>query len=78
MRTGLILTGGSARANVALASQAEAAGLESVFGIEFFNAHAYATLGAIAQATSRVRLGTGIANAFTRSPRGSRASSRAT
>jgi len=68
LRTGLILTGGSARANVALAARAETAGLASVFGIEFFNAHAYATLGAIAQSTSRVRLGTGIANAFTRSP----------
>jgi probable F420-dependent oxidoreductase len=65
---GLILTGGAARANVALAQRAEAAGFDSVFGIEFHNAHAFATLGAIAQATSRIRLGTGIANAFTRSP----------
>jgi probable F420-dependent oxidoreductase len=68
MQLGLILTGGNARANVELARRAETAGFESVFGVEFFNAHAFATLGAIAQATSRVRLGTGIANAFTRSP----------
>jgi probable F420-dependent oxidoreductase len=68
MQPGLILTGGSARANVALARRAEAAGLGAVFGVEFFNAHAFATLGAITQTTDRVRIGTGIANAFTRSP----------
>jgi probable F420-dependent oxidoreductase len=39
-----------------------------VYSIEFFNRHGYAALGAIAQATSRVRIGTAIANAFTRSP----------
>jgi probable F420-dependent oxidoreductase len=65
---GLILTGGGARANVTLARRAEAAGFDAVFGIEFFNAHAYAALGAVANATARVRIGTGIANAFTRSP----------
>jgi len=68
MEIGLILTGGSARADVELAVRAEHAGLVSVFTIEFFNRHGYAPLGAIAQATSRVRIGTGIANAFTRSP----------
>jgi probable F420-dependent oxidoreductase len=68
MQTGLILTGGSARADVELAVRAEAAGFDSVFTIEFFNRHGYAPLGAIAQATSRIRIGTGIANAFTRSP----------
>ena len=68
MRPSLVLTGGSARANVQLAERAEAAGFDAVYGIEFFNAHAFATLGAIAHATSRIRLGTGIANAFTRSP----------
>jgi probable F420-dependent oxidoreductase len=68
MERGLILTGGSARANVELAQRAEAAGFDAVFGIEFYNQHAYATLGAIAGATQRVRIGTGIANAFTRSP----------
>jgi probable F420-dependent oxidoreductase len=68
MPLGLILTGGTAKANVALAQRAEAAGFDAVFTVEFFNAHAYATLGAIAASTSRVRLGTGIANAFTRSP----------
>ncbi|MBW2314019.1 MAG: LLM class flavin-dependent oxidoreductase [Deltaproteobacteria bacterium] len=68
MKLGLILTGGSARADVELAIRAEQAGLDSVFTIEFFNRHGYAPLGAIAQATSRVKIGTGIANAFTRSP----------
>ena len=68
MGRGLILTGGSARANVKLARRAEDAGFDAVFGVEFFNQHAFATLGAIAHATQRVRLGTGIANAFTRSP----------
>jgi probable F420-dependent oxidoreductase len=68
MKIGLILVGGSARADVDLAIRAEAAGLASVFSIEFFNRHGYVTLGAIAQATERIRIGTGIANAFTRSP----------
>jgi probable F420-dependent oxidoreductase len=50
---------------------AEAAGFDGVDGvytIEFFNRHGYVPLGAIAQATERVRIGTAIANAFTRSP----------
>jgi probable F420-dependent oxidoreductase len=68
MDLGLILTGGSVSANVDLARRAEAAGLDSVFSIEFFNQHGFAVLGAISQATRRVRIGTGIANAFTRSP----------
>lgn len=68
MEIGLVLTGGSARADLDLAVRAEAAGFASVFTIEFFNRHGYAPLGAIAHATQRVRLGTAIANAFTRSP----------
>lgn len=68
MQRGLILTGGSARADVDLAVRAEAAGFDAVFSIEFFNRHGYVPLGAIAQATERVLLGTGIANAFTRTP----------
>jgi probable F420-dependent oxidoreductase len=68
MRHGLILVSGSVRGDVELAQRAEAAGFDSVFTIEFFNRHGYVPLGAIAQATSRIRIGTGIANAFTRSP----------
>jgi probable F420-dependent oxidoreductase len=68
MRIGLILTAGGARADVDLAIRAEAAGFDGVYTIEFFNRHGYVPLGAIAQATERVRIGTAIANAFTRSP----------
>jgi probable F420-dependent oxidoreductase len=68
MEFGLVLTAGTARGDVELAQRAEAAGFDAVFSIEFFNRHGYVPLGAIAQATSRVRIGTGIANAFTRSP----------
>ncbi|HET6304556.1 MAG TPA: LLM class flavin-dependent oxidoreductase [Myxococcota bacterium] len=68
MPIGLILTGGSAKANVALAKRAEQAGIDAVFSVEFFNQHGYVVLGAIAQETQRVRIGTGIANSFTRSP----------
>jgi len=68
VRHGLILTGGSARRDVELAVRAEAAGFDAVFSIEFFNRHGYVPLGAIAQATRRVRIGTAIANAFIRTP----------
>ncbi len=68
MRMGLILMSGSVRGDVELAQAAERAGFDSVFTIEFFNRHGYVPLGAIAQATERIRIGTGIANAFTRSP----------
>ena len=68
MQKGLILTSGTVRGDVELAVRAEMAGFDSVFTIEFFNRHGYVPLGAIAQATSRIRLGTGIANAFTRTP----------
>jgi probable F420-dependent oxidoreductase len=68
MKIGLVLTGGSARGDLDLALRAEAAGFDGVYAIEFFNRHGYAALGAIAGATSRVRIGTAIANAFTRTP----------
>ncbi len=68
MRIGLILTAGSVRGDVELAQRAEAAGFDGVYTIEFFNRHGYVPLAAIAQATQRVRVGTAIANAFTRSP----------
>jgi probable F420-dependent oxidoreductase len=64
----LILVGGTARPQVELAQRAEAAGFASVWSAEFFNQHPYAVLGAVAQATSRIGIGTAIANAFTRSP----------
>jgi probable F420-dependent oxidoreductase len=68
MQRGLILTAGSVRGNVALAERAERAGFDAVLSVEFFNQHAFAVLGAIAARTRRIRIGTGIANAFTRAP----------
>ena len=68
MRAGMILMSGSVKGDIELARRAEAAGFDSVFTVEFFNRHGYVPLGAMAQATSRIRIGTGIANAFTRSP----------
>ncbi len=68
MQHGLILMSGSVRGDVELAQRAEAAGFDSVFSIEFFNRHGFVPLAAIAQATSRIRIGTGIANAFIRTP----------
>ena len=68
MRHGLILMSGSVRGDVELALRAEAAGFDSVFSIEFFNRHGFISLAAIAQATSRVRIGSAIANAFIRTP----------
>jgi probable F420-dependent oxidoreductase len=68
MGIGLILTGAGAREDVELARRAEAAGFEAALSIEFFNRHGYVALGAAAASTSRITLGTAIANAFTRSP----------
>jgi probable F420-dependent oxidoreductase len=68
MPHGLVLTAGSVRGDVELALRAERAGFDSVFTIEFFNRNGFVPLAAIAHATRRVRIGTGIANAFTRTP----------
>jgi probable F420-dependent oxidoreductase len=51
-----------------LAQAAERAGFDRVLSVEFFNQHAFAVLGAIAATTTRIQLGSGIANAFTRAP----------
>ena len=68
MDLGLILTGGSARGNVDLGVRAERAGFDGVYACEFFNQNTFPVLGALAQATERIRLGTAIASAFVRSP----------
>ena len=68
MQIGLILMAGSTKGDIELAIRAEEAGFDSVFTVEFFNRHGYVPLAAIAHATKRIRIGTGIANAFTRSP----------
>ncbi|NJN51380.1 MAG: LLM class flavin-dependent oxidoreductase, partial [Gammaproteobacteria bacterium] len=49
-------------------ARADAAGFESVWTTEFFNAHGLVRLAAVATATKRVKLGTGIAYAFMRTP----------
>jgi len=68
VQIGMILMAGGVSADIDLAIRAEKAGFDSVFTVEFFNRHGYVPLGAIAQATERIRIGTGIANSFTRSP----------
>lgn len=65
---GLMLTGASAREEVELARRAEAAGFALALEWEFFHRHAFVRLAAVAEATTRIRIATGIANAFTRSP----------
>jgi probable F420-dependent oxidoreductase len=68
MRRSIVLVVDPIAEMVELARLAEAAGFELVWDWEFFNKNAYVRLAAMAAATSRVQLGTGIAMAFTRSP----------
>ena len=68
IRFGLVLNSGSASDDVELARRAEHAGFASVYAVEFFNRNALVRLAAIAQATSSITVGTGVANTFTRSP----------
>ena len=68
MKYGLILTRSDIKGQIDAAVRAEAAGFESVWTIEFFNANGLVRLAAVAAATQRVKLGTGIAYAFMRSP----------
>ena len=68
MQYGLILTRSSIQGQIDAAKHAEAAGFASVWTTEFFNANGLVRLAAIATATKRITLGTGIAYAFMRSP----------
>jgi len=68
MALGLVLTTGNTKKNVELAARAEAVGFDSVFSVEFFNQNGFVVLGAVAEATRRVRIGTAIVNSFTRTP----------
>ena len=68
IRLGLVLNSQSAADDIELARRAERAGFASVYAVEFFNRNALVRLAAIAQATSSITVGTGIANTFTRSP----------
>lgn len=68
MRYGLILTAPSIAAQMDLARRADESGFESVWTTEFYNQHGLVRLAAIATATRNVKLGTGIAYAFMRTP----------
>jgi probable F420-dependent oxidoreductase len=68
MKYGLILTRSDIKGQIEAAVRAEGAGFESVWTIEFFNANGLVRLAAIAAATKRVKVGTGIAYAFMRTP----------
>lgn len=68
MRLGLVLMSGSVRGDVDLTLRAERNGFHGAFTIEFFNRNGFVPLAAAALQTSRIQLGTGIANSFTRAP----------
>ncbi len=68
MHLGLILGSGTASADIEAAKRAEAAGFSAVYVYDFFASNALARLGGIAAATERIRIGSAIANTFTRSP----------
>jgi probable F420-dependent oxidoreductase len=68
VRYGLILGSPSIQGQVETAQRAEKAGFDSVWTIEFFNAHGLVRLAAVAAATDRVQVGTAIAYAFMRTP----------
>lgn len=68
MTYGLILSNASAVDDLNLAKRAEQAGLSSVFCFDFFASNALVRLGALAAGTESIRIGSGIANTFTRSP----------
>lgn len=68
MRLGLLLTESDVPAKLETARTAEAAGFDSVWLVDFFNSNALVQAAAVAASTSRITVGTGIANAFTRSP----------
>jgi probable F420-dependent oxidoreductase len=68
MRYGLVLVAPTIADQVRAARHAEACGFHSVWSVEFFNQHGFVRLAACAVATERVRLGTGIAYAFMRTP----------
>lgn len=68
MKYGLILGSPTIEGQMKTAARADAAGFESVWTTEFFNAHGLVRLAAVATATERVKLGTAIAYAFMRTP----------
>jgi probable F420-dependent oxidoreductase len=67
-RYGLILVADRIADVVDLARRAEAAGFDSVWTTEFYNRNGFVWLGAVAAATRRVKVGTGICYAYMRTP----------
>lgn len=67
LRTSMHLTGESAAELVEAAKEAEDAGVHTLFASELYG-NPFVPLAAVAASTERVRLGTGIALAFVRSP----------
>ena len=68
MKHGIILGAPTIQGQIDTAVRAERAGFDSVWTIEFFNAHGLVRLAAVATATKKVQLGTAIAYAFMRTP----------
>jgi probable F420-dependent oxidoreductase len=68
MQLGLILGSGTASNDIDTAKRAERSGFNSVYVYDFFASNALVRLGGIAAATERIRIGSAIANTFTRSP----------
>jgi len=67
-RPGLILVADRIADVVDLARRAEDAGFSSVWTTEFYSRNGFVVLGAVAAATRRVRVGTGICYAYMRTP----------
>jgi probable F420-dependent oxidoreductase len=68
VKHGLILTRATIKGMMEAAARADAAGFESVWTTEFYNANGLVRLAAVATATRRVKVGTAIAYAFMRTP----------
>lgn len=67
-RPGLILVADRIADAVDLARRADDAGFGSVWTIEFYNRNGFVALGAVAAATKRVKVGSGICYAYMRTP----------
>lgn len=65
---GITVMGGDVTSTAEVAARAEAAGFDSAWTAEFYDRSAPVSLSAMALATSRIRLGSGIMYAFGRSP----------
>jgi probable F420-dependent oxidoreductase len=68
MKYGIILAAETIADQVKAAQLADDRGFHSVWTTEFFHQHGFVRLGAVAAATTRVKLGTAIAYAFMRTP----------